>query len=190
MVLSNTAELSTIYKTLPGQPNVSGGGGRKILKGNPVPPGWYVFRRGTIYDYIKPLSEVAELRGGQKQQWLRIHGAEVVDYYSQHGETATLNRFCLKSETLQAVLKGGRHTPFVSRFTRLDKLELLVESYHQDVLDLRAEVKELRETFSQFQTEVASQMMKKLLLPLIQNAINFESEVSGDKEELLIGGRK
>ncbi len=183
-------EPATIWGHLPGEPNNTKGGGRKIHKGDSVPRGWYVCKRGTIYDYIKPASEVTELTGGQKMQWLRIHREDVETYFYEHGEEATLNRFCLKGETLDAVLQGGRHKPFVNKFTRVDKLEMSMDGYRSDVQDLRKEVKELRGAFNQFQSEVAGQLMKKLLLPLVQNAINFGAETTEDIEKMLLKGGK
>ena len=169
-----------IWGLLPGEHNSSGGGGRKIIKGSPIPPGWFVFKRGTIYDYIKPASEVAQLRGGEKMMWLREHGDEVEEYFYQFGEAAARNRFCLTGATLDAVLKGGRHQPFVNRYTRVDKLEMSFEAYRDDTQDLRGEVKELRHEFSQFQITVAQELMKKLLLPLLQGALHYEG--NGDKK--------
>jgi hypothetical protein len=161
----------TIWDVLPGEPNRSKGGGRRVIKGTPIPPGWYIWKRGSIYDYIKPSSEVAELRGGVKMLWLREHGEEVEEYYYQHGPEATMNRFCLKGETLEAVLQGGRHYPIVKKFTKLDKLQMLYEAYRDDVQDLRGEVRGMREEFSRFQTTVAERLMNKLVAPLIQQAM-------------------
>jgi hypothetical protein len=178
----------TIWNQLPGKPNNYKGGGRKIPKGSPVPPGWYVFRRGTIYDYIRPASEVCGLKGGSKMLWLRCHREEVEDFYYEHGEAATKLRYELKGETLDAILKGGRHTPIVNKFTRVDKLEMSMEAYREDVKCLRSEVKELREAFSQFQMAVAGQLTKRILLPLLQGAIDFNSETSDDIERMLFKG--
>jgi len=179
----------TIWGQLPGEPNNSKGGGRKIPKGSPVPLGWYVYKRGTIYDYIKPVSEIASLRGGPKTQFLRIYREEIEEFYYEYGEEATKLRYQLKGETLDAVLQGGRHKPFVNKFTRVDKLEMSMDAYRDDVQDLRKEVKELREAFNQFQTEVAGQLMRKLLLPLVQNAINFGAETTEDIEKMLSSTR-
>jgi len=169
----------TIWGQLPGEPNNGKGGGRKVAKGSPVPPGWYVFKRGTVYDYIKPANEVAELRGGEKAMWLRIHHEDVEDYFYQHGEAATLSRFCLKGETLDAVLKGGRGMPFVNKFTKVEKLELSMDAYRCDTQDLRKEVKDMHQEFGQFQATVADKLLNRLINPLLQNAMT-ESEAGGD----------
>jgi hypothetical protein len=185
LVKEDKEKVKTIWDSLPGIPNNTKGGGRKMLKGSPVPPGWYVYKRGTIYDYIKPATEVSRLRGGPKMLWLRIHQEEVEDFYYQHGEEATLARFCLRGATLDSILAAGRHQPFVKKFTRVDRLELSMEAYRADVQDLRADLRAMSEQFSQFQSKVTEQLMKRLVAPLIQSAMASE-EAPEPEQEIVI----
>lgn len=154
---------------LPGQPSQRIMGARKLPRDKPIPKGWFIIRKGTLYNHLKRYNELAGIKGGEKELWIRQNKTEILEYYDKNGIEATKNRYLLKSETLEALLGNGRRQPFVQPFTKMDKLELRIEQYRCDAQDLKREIAELREAFAGFQGQVAGQITKKFLLPLLQH---------------------
>lgn len=165
--------METVWGHLPGEPSCSVRGARRIKRGEPVPEGWVIVKRGNLYDHIKPCSELGELKGGAKEMWLRQNKEEVMEYYEKNGAEATKRRYTLKPETLEAMLGNGRRKPFVTPFTKTDKLELELEIANAGVKELRAEVAELKEQFGNFQQAVSEQLTKNFFLPLLQHGVEL-----------------
>lgn len=168
-------ETETIWGQLPGQVSPNVRGARQIKRGEPVPEGWVIVKQGTIYDHIKPVSELAGIKGGVKELWLRQNRKEIIEYFERNGEVATRNRYILKSQTLEALLSNGRRKPFIPPFSKVDKLELRVEQYRCDAQDLRREIAELKEQFGNFQQTVSGQIAKGFLLPWLQHGIKLDT---------------
>lgn len=125
----------------------------------------------------KPRSEFAGIKGGVKEMLLRQRKDEVVEFYEKHGEAATRYEYTLKRETLEAVLTGGRRKPFVAPFSKVDRLELLVEQYRYDAQNLGEKYDVLLEAFLSFQAQVADRISEKFLLPLIQHGIEIDDNL-------------
>jgi hypothetical protein len=174
----------TIWGQLPGSPAFGSNhqGCRRIKRGDPLPDGWYIVHTGSIYQYIKPVSELANMKGGPKHLWLRLHKEEVLAFCVKHGYAETKNRFCLKTETLEALLEGGSQ-PFVLPFTPKEKLESRVEILHEDVRCLRKELAETKEAFASFQQQVAGQITDKFLIPLLQAGIELKDTPEATKSK-------
>jgi hypothetical protein len=165
----------TIWGKLPGEPAFGSNhqGCRRIRRGEPLPDGWQVVRQGNIYDYIKPISELEGVRGGSKQLFIKLHREEILEYYGKHGPEATRNRFMLKTETLEDIIVNERNTD-ATGITRLDKIETRLEIFAEDNRCLREDNTEFKELFFRFQEAVASQVAHKILLPLLQRAIQLD----------------
>jgi len=166
-------------------------GARMLLREEAIPRGWLVIKQTSLYNHIKPLDlvenndllghdELRGLTGGSKSIWLRTHHQEVISYYEENGREPTMRHFRIwKETTMDAILEGGK-APFVEKYGKVDKLESLVLCNRVAIQDLRFEVKQLREEFAHFQETVAGQMMRKLLLPLIQSAIQMDDSFNSE----------
>ncbi len=119
--------------------------------------------------------ELRDLRGGEKRMWLRIHRDEVLEYLEDHGEEATKEKYHLKHDTLDRVIRpeGGNYP----RFTRYDRLEMKVNMAKAKVDDLTGEVRELKEQFAKFQESVGEQLKQSFLLPLLRAGIRLPPEL-------------
>lgn len=173
-------ETNTIEGQLPGKPCPRNPRLRRIKTGEPIPDGWFPVSQNTFYTYIERPNELAGLKGGPKQMWLRQHSEEVIDYYYKYGEDATINRFILTertSETLLRIRGFYKNKPVVFHLTPLDKLETRLGISEENVRELRGEVAELKRAFALFQQGVANQITKKLLIPLLQQGIEPNPEL-------------
>jgi len=122
----------------------------------------------------QPGSSNADLKGGARQLWLRLHRERIVEYYEEYGQGATEWYFKIGTQALQKVLDDTLPKPFNIPVTRTDELELRVSCLHDEVRTLRSEVAETKKAFASFQGQVAGQIMRKFLIPLLQQGIELD----------------
>jgi hypothetical protein len=117
-------------------------------------------------------SELHGLKGGEKQQWLRLHHEEVIAYYEAHGELATRERFnIVKEEAWQHVLDTRSvHSPGL---TKADRAIARAEITEAGVRELTQEIRELKEQYGKFVPLVADELNKKFFIPLLRGKLEL-----------------
>lgn len=123
-----------------------------------------------------PVNPLAELKGGEKHKFLREHRQTILDLEETFGRDFVKGHFCIKEETLDAILRFEPST-FISKFTKSDRALAKAEIAEQAVKELRQEIKELRQQFATFQESVGTQLAKKFLIPLLQSAIKIDESL-------------
>lgn len=121
-------------------------------------------------------TELCGLKGGKKQQWLRLHRAEVLTYYKQHGEAATKEYFnIVKPQAWEKILA----TPLQAeqKYNESDKAMMVAEIAREAANEARAEVRSLKEQYGQFCEIVADTIGKRILLPVLKEAIHLPKEL-------------
>lgn len=127
----------------------------------------------TIHD--SGIDQFTKLKGGQKHMWLRQHREAILAFYESFGEEDTRKTFCLTENTLQSLIKSKPDERRFSRLSKADKALARAEISEAGVIELRKEVKELRQLFEHFQQSVGEQLLNRFFLPLIQSGIKVEN---------------
>lgn len=87
--------------------------------------------------------ELAGMKRGDKQLWLRLHHKEVEDYYLQHGFEATMAEYNLVKKTLTRFLNRKYDD---RQFDRLSQADRSVMAWcRQGLADIRREVRDLQD---------------------------------------------
>lgn len=92
--------------------------------------------------------DVRNISGGPKQQWLRMHRDEVLDYYHKYGPDACMQRFNMRQYTLTnfLVAKPINYKSFTDVDKALLKSEQAMESYRElrhRLNDVEAQLEEM-----------------------------------------------
>lgn len=111
---------------------------------------------------VFPYNPLARLKGGEKHKWLREHRQTVLELEAELGREFVKECFCLKEETLEALLQYEPNTP-AHRLTKSDRALAKAEINEQAIKDLRKEIKELRGEFATFQESASSQPTRQFL---------------------------
>lgn len=116
------------------------------------------------------ISELANLKGGQKMLWLRQHRQEVLTYHHLHGAAATCRKYHMKSTTLDSFLSFA---PDQKRLGVADheKIEALFAINQEAVREVKLQVNDLKKNYSQFCDIVSTRLSDKFFKPLLQNVI-------------------
>lgn len=135
----------------------------------------------TIHESPLALEQFTKLRGGRKQIWLRQHRETILAFYNSFGEKETRKTFCLTETTMQSLVTPKANRQRFSQMSKADRALARAEISEVGLLELRKEVKELRQLFDHFQQSVGEQLLTKFFLPLLQSGIKVDKVL--DKPE-------
>ena len=90
---------------------------------------------------MKP--ELQNLKGGQKQAWLRLHHKEVRSYYAEYGAAATMLEFNLEAATLERFLSREVKDFQPTKLSEADRWVLRISN--EGLRDLRHRIVELED---------------------------------------------
>lgn len=127
------------------------------------------------------------ISGGQKRMWLRQHREEVLRYLKENGEETTCKYFHLHQFTLEQFL-ASEAEPLKDSFSKADRALARVDVMDAGLMELRRELRDLKEAFALFQDTVSTQLTEKFFKPLLERAIQPgpELEVRTAKDPLLL----
>lgn len=131
----------------------------------------------TIHDSPLDLEQFTKLRGGRKQMWLRQHRETILAFYNSFGEKETRKTFCLTEITLQTLVTPKANSRRFSQMSKADRALARAEISEVGLLELRKELKELRQLFDHFQQSVGEQLLTKFFLPLLQSGIKVDKQL-------------
>ncbi len=77
--------------------------------------------------------DVRKLKGGAKHMYLMEHRREILGYLSTHGEHETLEKYCMRVETLDRLISYSNVTRR-ERVSDIDKAMLRIKKYCRRVL--------------------------------------------------------
>ena len=141
--------------------------------------------------------KLAGVRGGTKRMWLTQHRDFIIQYYNEFGNEATRRRFHLKQMTLDRLLTEDPP----NRYEKVTKAEVAklkadaalnaisalenkldIQKTRVDVIkaqqeDILSGQRELKQLFDQFVESTADQVKAGLIIPLMQNLIQFSGNL-------------
>jgi len=144
---------------------------------------------GTLPPRVKSTdSDIVELwglKGGQKAMYLREHREEILDYLQAHGEVETRRRYGVSR--LDVISEVEKNWDFAARhkgITPTEKLKLEMAIQAEDIIDLKKEIKELKQLFLTFRESVGDQLTAKFFVPLMKAAIKLDPKLEQPKDPI------
>ena len=135
------------------------------------------------YELHGELPQIARLKPGEKNMFIRHHHETILDFCDLFGDNATLKQFNLRIDTLDRIkgtapvreYKKVSHAeaPESKADTALRALETLerkvsyLEVEVTAIANMRREIAELKELYNEFTEVTASKISKALLIPLL-----------------------
>lgn len=86
--------------------------------------------------------ELAGLKGGPKQHWLRMHRKEVEKFYFQNGPEATMQEFNLTQDTLKRFWDRKNDDVKLEKLSEADRYVLRMAMEHDSAVSQRVRVLE------------------------------------------------
>jgi hypothetical protein len=137
------------------------GGGRKV--GKPQPGDTSASDIGDIVPV-----EWSSFNGGRKQQKLRLHRDEILNFFNEYGPAATMVRYGLMADTLDRLVSRSGNPPARQHLHDLERVSLLAELARAESRSTRLEVESLKREYKEFTSLVAQQVGSAILAPLKQ----------------------
>jgi hypothetical protein len=88
-------------------------------------------------------SELIGLKGGRKQQWLRLHRREIDNFYFAHGPEATAKEYGMTGDTLIHYLDRSRKDTVINKLSQADKW--VYEACNAGTAEVRERVRDLED---------------------------------------------
>lgn len=126
-------------------------------------------------------TRVKGLSGSKKRMWLRLNYAEVFSDYERYGREYTMQKYNLKSATLESFLSPSFNLNTV-KYTKADRAIDRSEIVEEGVRQLRREVRDLRDQWGKFVPMLATQLTNKFFIPLISGKIELPPELEQKPE--------
>lgn len=122
---------------------------------------------------------LAKLKGGAKEKWIKDNWSKIKGYYRKHGFARTRLKYHMKVYTLQRHLEERQ---LENRGVDIKGLEdIKMEILRTDVQQLRGEVRGMKEDYSMFVESVATQVAEVLVAPLLRYGIHLPDELNSEK---------
>jgi hypothetical protein len=123
------------------------------------------------------IDQFAKLKGGQKHMWLRHHKEAILAFYDAFGEADTRKTFCITETTLQSLIGSKNSTRRFSQLSKADRAIARAEITEAGLIELRREVKELKQLFEHFQQSVGEQLLNRFFMTLLQSGIKVDKRL-------------
>lgn len=87
--------------------------------------------------------ELANMKGGEKQFWLRTHRGEVDNYYFEHGAEATMKEFNMIQSTLERFLSRRGLDNRANKLSKNDRW--VYTAAMESIREVKREVREIKD---------------------------------------------
>ena len=124
--------------------------------------------------------ELRKLKGGLKHKYLREHRREILGYLSMHGERKTLEKYCMRVDTLERLV-NDRDAERNERVSDVERVLLKVEILQENVSQLNRDMRALETNYNVPVEQLADSIRDNIVIPLLRLAqrpygLKFQSE--------------
>lgn len=109
-----------------------------------------------------------QIKGGTKAKFLNDNRNFILNYLELFGKEDTMAKFNLQYDTLESLLFKGSAPQRNIVKDRFERVELKAQIATVAVEELKAEIRDLKSQFEDFQASVALQLVNKIFKPLMQ----------------------